>query len=62
MGGVAGPRCWDPGAGPGEQYGMCLLGMGAELNFEISSVNGGGVGDCRTGCSIIIVAMFVRCG
>lgn len=57
MGGVASPFCRDPGAGPGEQYGMCLLGIGAELNLEVSSDSGGGVGDCRDGCSIVMVAI-----
>ena len=39
---------------------MCLLGIGAELYLEVSSVSGGGVGDCRDGCSIVIVAIFAK--
>ena len=37
-GGVAGVRPRVEGAGPGEQYGMCLLGMGADWNLVVSRV------------------------
>ena len=37
-GGVAGIRDWVAGAGPGEQYGICLLGIGAAINLEVSRV------------------------
>ena len=39
---------------------MCLLGMGAVLNVEVSSVSGGGVGECRRGCSRVMVAIFTK--
>lgn len=39
---------------------MCLLGMGAVLNVEVSSVRGGGVGECRRGCSRVMVAIFTK--
>lgn len=44
---------------------MCLFRIGADLNFEASSVNdggwGGGVGDCRnSGCWKATVAITGR--
>ncbi len=49
-GGVAGVRTSDAGAGPGEQTGRCLFGIGEATIFpEVFMLNegarGGGVGD-----------------
>ena len=40
-GGVTGICCWAPGAGPGEQYGICLFGIGPELCLDVSMVRAG---------------------
>ena len=63
-GGVAGVRPSVEGAGPGEQYGMCLLGMGADWNLVVSRVRaediGGGDLEWRRGvCWTTSVAMVV---
>ena len=49
-GGVTRLRARDAGAGPGEQTGRCLFGIGGETAFpEVlmlnAGVSGGGVGD-----------------
>ena len=63
-GGVAGVLIWEAGAGPGEQYGICLFSIGVALILDVSRVSsearGGGVRDCRRGacCYTTSVAIY----
>lgn len=43
-GGVAGVLPSVEGTGPGEQYGMCLLGMGGDWNLVVSRVRADDIG------------------